>query len=125
MPDPSSVTVVSDLGSSIAPEVDVTLTCTVELNSDLASVLTVSVTIAWTGPSGMLSSGSVPVMVGNSPTVYTSTLVLNAVMSDDAGNYSCQAMTISLSPYLFSSGSISSSIMIGVGKLHVHLIVMF
>ena len=130
VPDPSRVTVMSDLGSLVFSGVDVTLTCTVELNPDLASVSTISVTTAWAGPSGVLSSGSVPMMTENSPTTYTSTLVLSAVMSVDDGDYTCQATTISSSPYLFSSGSTSNSITISVGKIGhsckfcVHLVAM-
>ena len=112
----------SDLGGSITSGVDVTLTCTVELNPDLISVSSISVTMTWTGPSGVLSSGSVPTMTGNSPPTYTSTLVLSAVMSVDDGDYSCQAMTVSSSPYLFSSGSISNSISISIRKLDVHFV---
>ena len=124
VPDPSRMTVMSDLGNLVISGVDVTLTCTVELNSDLAGVSTIGVTTAWTGPSGVLSSGSVPMMTGNPPPTYTSTLILSAVTSDDDGNYTCQATTISSSPYLLSSASISKSITISVGKIG-HCVVSF
>ena len=114
VPDPAMVTISSSLESPITSDVDVTLTCTVELSTDLASVSSVGVAITWTGPSGMLSSSSMPVMSGTSPPTYTDTLLLSAVMSD--GTYTCQAMTISTSPYFLPSGSMSSDIMITVGK---------
>ena len=114
VPDLAMVTVSSSLESPITSGDDVTLTCTVELSTSLASVSSVSVAITWTGPSGMLSSSSMPVMSGTSPPTYTETLMLIAVMSD--GTYTCQAMTISTSPYLLPSGSTSSDIMITVGK---------
>ena len=109
------VTISSSLESPITFGDDVTLTCTVELSTDLASVSSVSVAITWTGSSGMLSSSSMPVMSGTSPPTYTKTLMLSAVMSD--GTYTCQAMTISTSPYLLPSGSMSDDIMITIGKM--------
>ena len=108
------VTITSSLDSPIASGVDITLTCAVELSTDLASVSSVGVAITWTGPTGMLSSTSMPVMSGTSPPVYTATLMLSAVMSD--GTYTCQAMTISSSPYLLPSGLMSNSTMISIGK---------
>ena len=115
VPGPTMVTVTSDVASPISSGVDVTLTCTVELSTDLASISLVGVAITWTGPSGMLSSSSMSMMSGTSPPTYTDTLLLSEVMSD--GTYTCQAMTISTSPYLLSSGSMSSDIMITVGKM--------
>lgn len=116
VPDPTMVTVTSDLASPISSDDDVTLTCTVELSTDLASISSmISVAVTWTGPSGMLQSSSVPVMSGTSPPTYTSTLLLSAVMSD--GTYTCQAMTTSSLSYLLSSGSVSNDIMITIGKM--------
>ena len=109
------VTVSSSLESPIASGVDVTLTCAVELSTALASVSSVGVAITWTGPLGMLSSSSMPVISGTSPPTYTDMLMLSAVMSD--GTYTCQAMAISTSPYLLPSGSVSDDIMITVGKM--------
>ena len=109
------VTVTSSLESPIASGVNVTLTCAVELNTDLASVSSVGVAITWTGPSGMMSSTSMPMMSGISPPTYTETLMLSAVMSD--GTYTCQATTISTSPHLLPSGSVSNDIMITIGKM--------
>ena len=114
VPDPTMVTVTSSVESPITSGVGVTLTCTVELSTALASISLVNVAVTWTGPSGMLSSSSRPVMSGISPPTYTDTLMLNAVMSD--GTYTCQSMTISTSPHLLSSGSRSNDIMITVGK---------
>ena len=114
VPDPAMVTIASSLDSPITFGTDVALTCTVELSTDLANVPSIGVAITWTGPSGMLSSSSMPVMSGTSPPTYTDTLMLSAVMSD--GTYTCQAMTISTSPYLLPSGSMSNDFMITVGK---------
>ena len=108
------VTVSSSLESPITSGVDVTLTCTVELRIDLANVPSVGVAITWTGPSGMLLSTSMPVILGTSPPTYTDTLMLSAVMS--GGTYICQAMIISTSPYLLPSGSVSNDIMITIGN---------
>ena len=110
------VTVSSSLDSPIVSDDDVTLTCTVELSTDLASVSSVGVAITWIGPSGMiLFTSSMPVVSGTSPPTYIDTLMLSAVMSNST--YTCQAMTISTSPYLLPSGSVSNGIMITVGKM--------
>ena len=108
------VTVTSSLESPIASGVNVTLTCTAELSTDLAGVSSVGVNIIWTGPSGTLSSTRMTVILGTSPPTYTDTLMLSAVMSD--GTYTCQAMAISTSPYLLPSGSMSSDVTITIGK---------
>ena len=117
VPDPTMVTITSDLNSPITSGDEVTLTCTVALSADLSSVSSVGVAITWTGPSGMLSSSSMPMMSGTSPPMYTTTLLLSAVMSN--GTYTCQAMTTSSSSYLLSSGSTSGDIMITVGKMTI------
>ena len=118
VPGPTMVTVTSDLDSPVTASVDVILTCTVELSTDLASISSVGVVITWTGPSGMMSSSRMPMMSGTSPPTYTDTLLLSEVMSD--GTYTCQAMTISTSSYLLSSGPVSNDIMITVGKMIIH-----
>ncbi len=112
MPSPTTVTVTSSMESPITSGADVTLTCAVELSAALASVPSVSVAITWTGPTGVLQSNSMPVM---SPPTYTDTLLVDAVMSD--GTYICEAITISSSPYLLSSGLVSDDVMIIIGKM--------
>ena len=110
------VTVTSDPASPVSSGDDVTLTCTVELSTDLSSVSSVGVAITWTGPSGPLTSTSMPMMSGSSPPlIYTNTLLLSEVMT--GGTYSCQAMTTSLLSYLLSSGSMSGDITISIGKV--------
>ena len=115
VPGPTMVTVTSSMESPIISGIDVVLTCAVELSTDLASILSIGVAITWTGPSGMLSSTSMPVMSGTFPPTYTGTLLLSAVMSN--GIYTCQAMCISSSPYLLPSGSIRNNITITIGKM--------
>ena len=109
------VTVTGSMESPIISGINVMLTCTVELSTDLANVSSIGVAITWTGPSGMLSSTSMPVMSGAFPPSYTGTLLLRAVTSN--GTYTCQAMCISSSPYLLPSGSIRNNITITIGKM--------
>ena len=116
VPSATMVTVISSLESPIASGVDVTLTCAVELSTELANISSVGVSITWTGPSGMLSSTSMPVMSGTSPPTYIDALLLSAVMSD--GAYTCHTITISTSPHLLSSWSVSNDTMITIGKMN-------
>ena len=115
VPGRTMVTVTGSMESPIISGIDVMLTCTVELSTDLASVSSIGVAITWTGPSGTLSSTSMPVMSGAFPPTYTGTLLLSAVLSN--GTYTCQAMCISSSLYLLSSGSIRNNITITIGKM--------
>ena len=67
---------------------NVTLTCTVELSSEVDVPVTVNT--VWTGPDGFSTNITAqPVMESN--TTYTSTVIIKSFRRDQSGSYTCLA----------------------------------
>ena len=89
-----------------------TLTCTVELS--LVVDVPVTVNTEWMGPAGvsLTPANPVPAMM-ESPTRYTSTVMVDAARS---GDYTCQAMVTSSSQFTTGSGIMSGTAVVNVGE---------
>ena len=108
------VAVSSDPVSPIRPVgSEVTLTCTVDLNSTVDVPVTVNTT--WTGPAGVTLSPTTPVM--ENLTRYTSTAMVDSFGRDQSGVYTCTATVSLTSTFVTDSGSESGSARITVGKV--------
>ena len=92
---------------------DVTLTCSVELQSEIDVPVTVN--IEWMGPAGAFSS--IELVMEKHSTVYTSTATVSSFQRHQSGNYTCTANVNST--FLVLSDS-RSTIMVTVGKILIH-----
>ncbi len=81
---------------------DLSLTCSVSLNSEVDGRLEVM----WTLPNNSMimaaTSGTSATLTG-SGTSYNSTLTVTEVSTSDAGNYTCSARITSSNPFVISS----------------------
>ena len=125
VPAPSFVTVTSDQANPLAVRpvgmANVTLTCTVVLDSSVDVPVTVST--VWTGPDNFNRNKMAQQM--GSTTTYTSTDMVSSFGRNHSGNYTCTA-TVSAAPqYIVNSMASSSTIGVAVGKEHGVIIVYF
>ena len=93
-------------------EVDLTLTCTIEL--DAAVDTGVVVTVEWIGPNGTLF-GTVP--SATSSTTYQSTVTITSLEMSDSGPYTCTATASpNGTPFVTASEATSNTTQVTVGK---------
>ena len=91
----------------------VTMTCTIELSSDVD--IPVTVTTVWTGPDGFMTTNTAQSVKG-STTTYTSTAMVSTFGKDQSGLYICSATAITTSPFIIDSHSHNGTAIITVGK---------
>ena len=111
VPAPTSVTVTSNSNNPIRPiGSDVTLTCTVNLNSSVDVPVTVNT--VWSGPRGFRMSREA---IGNN-TIQTSTLNVSLFGRNNSGVYNCTATISSSNALIFMSDSRIGTLRVTTGK---------
>ena len=105
------------------PGEDVNLTCTVDVGGVVDTPVMVAVDI--TGPGGLMSSGSEPLMA--TETTYQRTVTLTSLSDSTYGDYTCNT-TVSPDPsseFVTGDGQSSNVITISLGKNPLSCSVMF
>ena len=117
------MTITSIPASPIRPVAsDVTLVCTVELNT-LVDV-PVTVTIMWTGPARFTINNNAAQLAAGSSSTYTSTTTVRSFGRDESGIYTCLATISSVSSFLRDSMA-STSTRVTVGNIMFTLLLHF
>ena len=101
--------VTSDPPSPIYPvgsDVNVTLTCIVELTYVVDTSLNVST--SWTGPDDFMMTSAAEPNVGNT-TTYTSMVTISLFGRHKSGLYQCNATISSVPPLVTVNGSVSAT----------------
>ena len=117
VPDPQSVTVTSSLGTIVLNGSDITLNCSVLMNSSVKesdlSLLMVDASII--KPDGAVLRLSNPVISG---TTFIYTTQVNSFGDSDVGNYTCNVIVSpgSSPTYLTGTSSLSGIIEILIGE---------
>ena len=96
---------------------DLSLTCSVTLNSEVPTDGRLEV--MWTLPNNSMimaaTSGTSATLTG-SGTSYNSTLTVTEISTSDAGNYTCSARITSSNPFVISSIPTMEAAVVVIGK---------
>ena len=117
VPDPQSVAVTSSRGNVILEGSDVTLNCSIQMNSSVtdSEVSLLMVEAQLIKPSGRILNLSNPTISG---TTFTFITEVKSFSDSDIGNYTCSATVRSrpFSSYLTESDELSGRIELGIGE---------
>ena len=86
---------------------NLTLTCTIEIESGLGSV---DVTAMWIGPQGILS-GTDPIMIQGNALRYESALAIDSLPTISSATYTCTAMVDAMPSSEFIMASLQTDIL--------------
>ena len=118
VPDPQSIIVTNNLDTIILRGSDITLTCSVQMNSSVldSEISLLMVEAQLINPNGRMLSLSNPAILGTTFT-FTSQAV-KSFSDSDVGSYVCSATvrTGSSSPYLTGIGELSGKIELEIGE---------
>ena len=114
VPDPS-VNVTHNGGTTLYAGIVLTLTCEITVTGIPADMLSnIDVSATWTGPSGNELSNTSRITVTpaelDSGTTYISTVVIDTVITDNNGMYTCQANIKPSVPLTFIDASYSADV---------------